>query len=130
MLRMISYPHRPKSGHFTCYLNRTYHVLPTNQNLPLDSLPVFAISVLSGPLPLRGVTQHGYDVTEGTAILLQEPYFRFAGALLSLRKDEICMLVCCVAQLPLSIPAVRSSTPTCSTCHRCQRNSLKDGSAK
>ena len=77
MLRMISYPHRPKSGHFTCYLNRTYHVLPTNQNLPLDSLPVFAISVLSGPLPLRGVTQHGYDVTEGTAILLQEPYFRY-----------------------------------------------------
>src|SRR5271166_4458712 len=29
MLRMVSYPHRPQSGHFTCYLNRTYHVLPT-----------------------------------------------------------------------------------------------------
>gem|GEM_PF-3143379 len=26
---MISYPRRPKSGHFTCYLNRTYHVLTT-----------------------------------------------------------------------------------------------------
>jgi len=26
---MVSYPHRPKSGHFTRYLNRTYHVLPT-----------------------------------------------------------------------------------------------------
>src|SRR6266568_6584494 len=29
MLRMVSYPHRPKSGHITCYLNRTYHVLTT-----------------------------------------------------------------------------------------------------
>src|ERR1700693_3030448 len=28
MPRMVSY-HRPKSGHITCYLNRTYHVLPT-----------------------------------------------------------------------------------------------------
>ena len=29
MLRMVSHPHRPQSGHITCYLNRTYHVLPT-----------------------------------------------------------------------------------------------------
>src|SRR6266849_5734385 len=29
MLRMVSYPHRPKSGHITCYLIRTYHVLTT-----------------------------------------------------------------------------------------------------
>jgi hypothetical protein len=26
---MISYPRRLKSGHFTCRLDRTYHVLPT-----------------------------------------------------------------------------------------------------
>jgi hypothetical protein len=26
---MVSYPHRPQSGHIMCYLNRTYHVLPT-----------------------------------------------------------------------------------------------------
>jgi len=26
---MVSYPHRLQSGHITCYLNRTYHVLPT-----------------------------------------------------------------------------------------------------
>jgi hypothetical protein len=26
---MVSY-HRPKSGHITCYLNRTYHVLLTS----------------------------------------------------------------------------------------------------
>jgi adenylate kinase len=26
---MVSYPRRPQSGHITCYLNRTYHVLPT-----------------------------------------------------------------------------------------------------
>src|SRR5438270_8974755 len=30
MLRMVSYPHRPQSGHIMCYLNRTYHVLPTS----------------------------------------------------------------------------------------------------
>src|ERR1035441_8304965 len=29
MLRMVSYPRRPQSGQITCYLNRTYHVLPT-----------------------------------------------------------------------------------------------------
>jgi hypothetical protein len=26
---MVSYPRRLQSGHFTCYLNRTYHVLTT-----------------------------------------------------------------------------------------------------
>jgi hypothetical protein len=36
MLRMVSYPHRPKSGHITCYLNRTYHVLTTLPVLDLD----------------------------------------------------------------------------------------------
>src|SRR5712692_6599200 len=30
MLRMFSYPRRPKSGQITCYLNRTYHVLTTD----------------------------------------------------------------------------------------------------
>jgi len=35
MLRMVSYPHRPQSGHITCYLNRTYHVLPTQKKLYL-----------------------------------------------------------------------------------------------
>jgi hypothetical protein len=27
---MVSYPRRLQSGHFTCYLNRTYHVLTTH----------------------------------------------------------------------------------------------------
>src|SRR5579862_1308627 len=35
MLCMVSHPHRPQSGHFTCYLNRTYHVLPTSLGKPL-----------------------------------------------------------------------------------------------
>jgi len=35
MLRMVSYPHRLKSGHITCYLNRTYHVLTTPRNFDL-----------------------------------------------------------------------------------------------
>ncbi len=30
MPAMVSYPRRPKSGHITCYLNRTYHVLTTD----------------------------------------------------------------------------------------------------
>ena len=30
-LRIVSYPHRPQSGHIMCYLNRTYHVLPTGR---------------------------------------------------------------------------------------------------
>ena len=35
MLRMVSHPHRPQSGHITCYLNRTYHVLPTKRTFIL-----------------------------------------------------------------------------------------------
>jgi len=37
MLRMVSYPHRLQSGHITCYLNRTYHVLPTKFGERLDA---------------------------------------------------------------------------------------------
>jgi len=37
MLRMVSHPRRPQSGHLTCYLNRTYHVLPTKQRRLLDA---------------------------------------------------------------------------------------------
>ncbi len=33
---MLSYPRRLPSGHFTCYLNRTYHVLTTFTYFPLD----------------------------------------------------------------------------------------------
>jgi hypothetical protein len=36
MLRMVSYPHRLQSGHIMCYLNRTYHVLPTIVMFILD----------------------------------------------------------------------------------------------
>jgi hypothetical protein len=35
MLCMVPY-HRPKSGHITCYLNRTYHVLLTLLSFALD----------------------------------------------------------------------------------------------
>src|SRR5580700_3653045 len=47
MLRMVSHPHRPLSGHIMCYLIRTYHVLPTWRFSPLD--PVL-LPVLSSPL--------------------------------------------------------------------------------
>ena len=36
MLRMVSHPHRPQSGHIMCYLNRTYHVLPTRNLVRVD----------------------------------------------------------------------------------------------
>src|SRR5580692_131627 len=45
---MVSY-HRLKSGHITCYLNRTYHVLLTHQTLPLDASARLVI-------PLRQLT--------------------------------------------------------------------------
>ena len=52
MLRMVSYPHRPLSGQITCYLNRTYHVLPTRRRVaPVGSklrCPVFVASEMSG----------------------------------------------------------------------------------
>src|ERR1700678_1116151 len=39
MLGMVPY-HRPKSGHITCYLNRTYHVLLTHLLPALDNRPL------------------------------------------------------------------------------------------
>src|ERR1700730_5100104 len=45
MLRMVSYPHRPQSGHIMCYLHRTYHVLPTWLYGLLDSLETGAHDV-------------------------------------------------------------------------------------
>jgi hypothetical protein len=36
MLRMVSYSHRLQSGHFMCYLNRTYHVLLTLIEIIVD----------------------------------------------------------------------------------------------
>jgi len=52
MPSMLSYPRRLPSGHFTCYLNRTYHVLTTSPNLLLTSTPMLgdaAVSACSKP---------------------------------------------------------------------------------
>ena len=38
MLGMVSYSRRPLSGQITCYLNRTYHVLPTNISISVDTV--------------------------------------------------------------------------------------------
>jgi hypothetical protein len=51
MLRMVSYPHRPLSGHIMCYLNRTYHVLPTRERPRVDSA-----SMLSADFPRLDAT--------------------------------------------------------------------------
>src|SRR5260370_18305928 len=37
---MAPYPCRLKSGHFPCYLNRTYHELTTTPSYPLDTATV------------------------------------------------------------------------------------------
>jgi len=34
---MVSYPRRLPSGHITCYLNRTYHVLTTREARVFDT---------------------------------------------------------------------------------------------
>jgi hypothetical protein len=39
MLRMISYPYRPQSGHTTCYSDRTHHVLTTVDKVLVDNRP-------------------------------------------------------------------------------------------
>src|SRR5271165_848306 len=39
MLGMVSYSRRPQSGQITCYLNRTYHVLPTVLSDPKIASP-------------------------------------------------------------------------------------------
>src|SRR5271166_3625876 len=38
MLGMVSYSRRPQSGQITCYLNRTYHVLPTLSRYAVERL--------------------------------------------------------------------------------------------
>src|ERR1700751_4530479 len=55
MLAMVSYPRRPQSGHITCYLNRTFHVLPTDRRVPVDVKAKIAYAS-SNPRPSPGVS--------------------------------------------------------------------------
>ena len=43
---MLSYPRRLQSGHFTCYLNRTYHVLTTEPWKTIDAVAAFPHGVV------------------------------------------------------------------------------------
>src|SRR6266851_2573558 len=52
MLRMFSYPRRPKSGQITCYLNRTYHVLTTYRDPQVDNL-LLSLYRSADSLPIR-----------------------------------------------------------------------------
>jgi hypothetical protein len=49
MLGMVAYSRRPQSGHIMCYLNRTYHVLPTRKRKKIDT----AIELGQNMAPLR-----------------------------------------------------------------------------
>src|SRR5215475_7858722 len=67
MLDMLSHPRRPQSGHLMCYLNRTYHVLPTYQNCQLDSskqqghaAPSYTLNRLHTPLHARFRNKEGF----------------------------------------------------------------------
>src|SRR6266498_249983 len=64
MLRMVSYPRRPKSGHITCYLNRTYHVLTTIPAIGacLRHVPVIKVAghpqyPVTAPITSRGANR-------------------------------------------------------------------------
>src|SRR5450759_3467294 len=50
MPSMLSYPRRLPSGHITCYLNRTYHVLTT---LAAQRLVIVIFTVYSAASALR-----------------------------------------------------------------------------
>ena len=67
---MVSYPHKPKSGHFTCYLNRIYHVLTTTSATMLASVAVFLYNLAAafeGCLP----NSSGTATTQGTLRFLR-----------------------------------------------------------
>src|ERR1035438_9190116 len=82
MLRMVSHPHRPQSGHIMCYLNRTYHVLPTelvrsclsiHSGLPCENVRSAPAIVFLGPAqrsltlwPARSPSRHATLYTEGS----------------------------------------------------------------
>src|ERR1700719_2953206 len=74
MLRMVSYPHRPQSGHIMCYLHRTYHVLPTADpralttpllgRILLDAIwEIFILGFKTTPMENSHETKHCTDKT-------------------------------------------------------------------
>ncbi len=67
MLRMVSHPRRPQSGHITCYLNRTYHVLPTS----LIQLLVGLVVLFKRPRDLTAIAAGIFLCSLGTG----NPYF-------------------------------------------------------
>src|ERR1700732_5080353 len=58
MSSMVSYPRRLQSGHFTCYLNRTYHVLTTAFSIAVDFPSFREHNPLESPLQ-RGRSRFG-----------------------------------------------------------------------
>src|SRR5580704_9889302 len=64
MLRMVSHPHRPLSGHIMCYLIRTYHVLPTPFNHAVD-------------IPARREQAWHYTLIWDLAFAAKAPWRRF-----------------------------------------------------
>jgi hypothetical protein len=71
MLRMVSHPHRPQCGQIMCYLNRTYHVLPTTRPKRVDfqscSLPHFR--------HLKGVHVYKHCLHRRAAQIFQQLFF-------------------------------------------------------
>src|SRR6266480_7196004 len=72
MLRMVSYLRRPLSGHITCYLNRTYHVLPTHHNCSLDTAHF-------SPYPARESASFIIEFRDGRISKGAHVYFHLSG---------------------------------------------------
>jgi hypothetical protein len=62
MLRMVSYSHRSKSGQITCYLNRTYLVLPIPHFGAIDPKTdrVYSLSEKPKKLSVVGATTDSF----------------------------------------------------------------------
>jgi hypothetical protein len=66
---MVSYPRRLQSGHFICYLNRTYHVLTTRvvKGLDVGDSTLYSAS-LRAHFPVPFIEPLGIFLQEGTSL--------------------------------------------------------------
>src|ERR1700693_691665 len=82
MLRMVSYPHRPQSGHIMCYLNRTYHVLPT----PLVSCSRLRRKVrLSSTFHIDAIIVSAPEIPAAASIIIVSNLIKQFGRFVALR---------------------------------------------
>lgn len=81
MPSMLSYPRRLKSGHITCYLYRTYHVLTTARLCTLDRRGLVEDSLRErcGSSVARAVTSGLVNLIVGVIVCGSFDCSRYAG---------------------------------------------------